>query len=57
MGTNILPPSYFCPEDGGSIFLQNVHTHLPDYVVSKPRNSQYESSPSSDKCDAVTVLN
>jgi hypothetical protein len=25
------------PEDGGSRFLQNVDTHVPDYIVSLPR--------------------
>jgi hypothetical protein len=24
-------------EDGGSRFLQNIHNHLPDYIVSSPQ--------------------
>jgi hypothetical protein len=26
--------NYFCPEDGGSLFLRNFIAHLLDYTVS-----------------------
>jgi hypothetical protein len=29
------------PEDGSSLCLQNIGTHLPDYMVSLPRSPQY----------------
>jgi hypothetical protein len=31
---------HFYPEDGGSIFLLHAGTHLPGYMVEKPRRSQ-----------------
>jgi hypothetical protein len=35
---------HFCTEDWGSMFLLNVGTHLPDYMVSQSRKPKYESS-------------
>jgi hypothetical protein len=29
---------FFYPEDGGSNLLQNVSTHLPDYMALHPRH-------------------
>jgi D-mannonate dehydratase len=40
---NLMPPSSWFrvevsyPEDGGSRFLQNIHNHLPDYILSTPQ--------------------
>jgi hypothetical protein len=31
---NGLATTYIYPEDAGSVFLRNVNTHLPDYMVS-----------------------
>jgi hypothetical protein len=32
---NVLPPFiHFYPEDGSSMFVQSVNSHLPDYAVS-----------------------
>lgn len=30
-------PAHFNPEDGASVFLQNVRAHLQDYIVSQAR--------------------
>jgi hypothetical protein len=32
--------THFNPEDGGSLFLQNVGTHLQDYTVSQFQSLQ-----------------
>jgi hypothetical protein len=37
----------FDPEDGGSVFLQNVSELIPDYTVSHPR-TQYSALYSAD---------
>jgi hypothetical protein len=36
----------FNPEDESRIFLQNISIHIQNCMVSKPRRSQYEQSPS-----------
>jgi hypothetical protein len=41
---NKLNPSDFNPENGMTIFLQNVAIQLQDYMVSQPRTLQSESS-------------
>jgi hypothetical protein len=33
---------HFHPEDGGSMYLQDIGSHLQDYMVSQPRRLQYE---------------
>jgi hypothetical protein len=33
--------AHFCPEDGGSVFLQNIAHHLPYCTVSPLRRPQY----------------
>jgi hypothetical protein len=34
--TFIFRVEYFCPENGGGLFLQNIGTQLPDDMVSLP---------------------
>jgi hypothetical protein len=48
--------SLFDSEDGGSRFLRNVRTYLPEYVASNPRRPPWEHKPSEDNTEVIQIL-